>query len=896
MGGLRRGKSAGAGGGLVDHYATSFWLVGGGLKSYLYAVIADGRIVWPEATKGDWEVGKAYEEGDTVHLFFHAWDCTDDHTSDVTNGPWQAGSQWEMVRVNRSDVSNPFIVTVAGHGELILYWGTADQVLDDSVPEYTATHHPYRNDCVFMLKDWLHGRERESVPDVKLGLGAYPDQSVITGDPALPDQDDQCNPLAIVAQVATHPILGLGADASRLIDSESWQAVADVLLSRSATTYLSVEINDDESFRSFADRVASYYDGWFRWNREGKLEAGLFPRSTQPPDRIDALTVLETDLCEELSFSPQTWADVSTQVALTFSDRERGFKANGVTLVNDFAVQASTGDRNEESVERLWITRPAQAVDVATEMAKVMGEPGILNSTIAVRSERTAAIIPGTRFHLQDGADFILCRCIGRKYSEPPGKDIIRFESERGLSLAIISDAARLEVPDAKPDPEVITLYQFCQLPPALAGGADYRIALLAARTSRVSTGLTLFLRYQAPIDFYPLGDQSNWSIAGTLEQDYADTNPALSVLPPDDDSETLHVMLDPDTVELDLAKISATQTDDTIAAGQVCVFVFSAGNPHLFEVMVLKAIRIVGGDDFYRLKVRRARFGSVRRSFTTGDPVMMCLQSDITPYYFAQIPQAALDSGTVTFRIASKTPWETADVTDTAFCPDVPYTFFDPNAPEILWTAAQYRTGAGASWVDITDFSITYLPTYQFRLVARVTDSTADLRTITVSATAGILSSTIVNSVIAGAAVEREMIFSLTDGDWDILAVVTDSTGRRTVSQLTEPGDPDEVVLRVQIASPVKVANPTVSPIGGYIPTSRTVTITCSTVSPVPVIHYQIVFLGAGIGSWTTYTVPVSVSPNHTLYAYASASGLTDSIPVRHDYPYRDPDLGTAL
>jgi hypothetical protein len=81
-----------------------------------------------------------------------------------------------------------------------------------------------------------------------------------------------------------------------------------------------------------------------------------------------------------------------------------------------------------------------------------------------------------------------------------------------------------------------------------------------------------------------------------------------------------LRIDLDPATVEPDRLALQATQSADAVNDNAMLVFVVRASNPTQFEILTLKEIRIASGGDFYRLKVRRARFGTSRLAFIAGD------------------------------------------------------------------------------------------------------------------------------------------------------------------------------------------------------------------------------------------------------------------------------------
>ncbi len=121
--------------------------------------------------------------------------------------------------------------------------------------------------------------------------------------------------------------------------------------------------------------------------------------------------------------------------------------------------------------------------------------------------------------------------------------------------------------------------------------------------------------------------------MAGILQQDYSATSPAAGTASPDDESESLHVTLDAATVTADLAKISATQSADAVNNSNLLLWVLRDSDPSEFEVMTVKSMRIVGGEAFYRFKVRRARFGTQQLALPTGDHAFIVLGSDLAMY-----------------------------------------------------------------------------------------------------------------------------------------------------------------------------------------------------------------------------------------------------------------------
>ena len=102
----------------------------------------------------------------------------------------------------------------------------------------------------------------------------------------------------------------------------------------------------------------------------------------------------------------------------------------------------------------------------------------------------------------------------------------------------------------------------------------------------------------------------------------------------------------------------------------------------------------------------------------------------------------------------------------------------------------------------------------------------------------------------------------------------------------LTEVGGTDEVTLQIS-ASAGTVATPTATPHGAtYLTFPKTVVLMCSTAGAT--IEYQLPALyGALGGVWQTYSGPISVARNRTLYARAIKVAMTDSATIAEHYIY---------
>ena len=129
---------------------------------------------------------------------------------------------------------------------------------------------------------------------------------------------------------------------------------------------------------------------------------------------------------------------------------------------------------------------------------------------------------------------------------------------------------------------------------------------------------------------FYELGLQEQSAGAGTLAAAYPEALPAdPQANPSDDDSEALRVTLDSATPAPDLALLGDTQSADAVNDAAVLMWIFKASNPRLFEVLTVKAVRIVGADTFCRFQARRGRFGTARLGDRDWKPLLALRNDD---------------------------------------------------------------------------------------------------------------------------------------------------------------------------------------------------------------------------------------------------------------------------
>lgn len=379
-----------------------------------------------------------------------------------------------------------------------------------------------------------------------------------------------------------------------------------------------------------------------------------------------------------------------------------------------------------------------------------------------------------------------------------------------------------------------------------------------------------------------PTGSSFTYANTGSNETATADTGGTID--PGNDDvTETMRVTLDAGTIAADLAKMSTTQTEDAIADNAVAVVVFDSTNAKNFEVLTLRSIRIASGESFYRLKVRRSRYGTAKRSAATGDRVFIGYRADLVPLYAEQFVANLQNLSTVTLRIQSANAASVADVADGAICPNITYTFNDPYAPAFTFDSVK------ADGVEATNFGTNYAATVEWTVEATITDASADLVGARLFARAGSQELSIWSATYTPSS--RQAVVTRwkfpNNGTWQVYLSGVDQSGRVRQKQLTAGGGTSSVTIQVRANN--DTAAPTFSPPGGGYSSGFPKTVTLATSTAGAHIEYQIVNIGAAAGTtWTTITATsgtVSVASGKRVYARAHVSGQNYSTTVFADY-----------
>ncbi len=351
-----------------------------------------------------------------------------------------------------------------------------------------------------------------------------------------------------------------------------------------------------------------------------------------------------------------------------------------------------------------------------------------------------------------------------------------------------------------------------------------------------------------------------------------------------DDESESLQVDLDADTVLQDITKMTESQTEDMIDNNRILVFLINHTTPTQFEICTVRNFRQIGG--VYKLKVRRAQFGTLEQAFTSpNDRAWIVYKDDLQPIEHTSFHQLMPAGESVILRLQSFTAFRQADLSNTSICQDISFTFSDAYAPVVSWVQLQIN---GAIKTSGSDFSGALATSTVFDFTMFVTDANGDIKSIQIVARRGSQEIVIVSKSIdiltySVSATGHFLIPS--EGDWQIYGIASDVSGRIVTQPLYLPGSSSTLlVLHINNgagtpATPTAIlTNPSL--FGG------TVSLECSTSGATT--YYYVAAIHASPPAtpptgWSTASTPITVhlvaDGSKTIYAYSTKLGVNSAI-----------------
>ena len=428
-------------------------------------------------------------------------------------------SPWVKWKVDRATSANPLKFTVETYGDAYLYWGTSTQTLDTTNEKILNAlgHPPYRNRAILMLKNFKFGTSTVTPPDVTVLATRVPVQSIITGAACDPDADWQVNPWCVLAELLTHPVIGLGLPSS-FFDATSWQAEADRCYANPQLHYISPIYTDMKRVRELVADLLSYPDSFVFWSVTAALIAGHWPHAEAAPAFDGTNTISRNQLVEEIQSDSDGWGATANSVEVSFNDIEAAFRARPLLAANLFN-RTILKRLQTQKVDRPHIVRASQAAAWASEFAKLAGDQ-VEQGTLSIRAETATGIKPGSLFLLTDdvlGTSEVQ-RCTSRTIAAAPaGMVRIKRQTERGVSPQPYSPTPVNPSAPQGPSPSPLTYVQFIQLPRAIAGVPN-AVGCLAGRTNDITSGFEVWFQQSDAVACQQIATQTGFAVPGFLE------------------------------------------------------------------------------------------------------------------------------------------------------------------------------------------------------------------------------------------------------------------------------------------------------------------------------------------------------------------------------------------
>jgi hypothetical protein len=773
----------------------------------------------------------------------------------------------------RGSATNYSTITVDSRRVIRFYWGTETQSVDPLLNPGGNNHgheHPaYKAVCYIVLVDFFFGRERTSAPNLEVVVRRKPQQSVFSNG-AAELYDEQASPVASLADFLTHPRYGLGLAAAGF-DLGSWFATSDQLFlnNQHPNTYISALLNQQVPVRQAVAEMALNADLWLRFNPETeKIEVGAWPHDANID--VAALPLLTADeFTERPKFEGGGWGESETGWTITFTDRDRGFKET-TEKHDDLRALQIVGDHRRATLKRPWIMRRDQAFFHVTEYGKAKGHP-VIKGELTVRRVKAIGIRPGDLIRVdidpEPGGVQVqqVFRVIERTVPQA-GPIKLRIEAEMGISPVVYTPAADLPDSPQQTEPPAIAYQRVFELPAPLVSG-DIQVGVLAERPHDLVTGVNVHYDSATSGSFQFLGVQEVFALRGSPTDGWDENDEGPFEI-------ELYSTRDRDMIDDDPGPTAARDNQLLM----VCVHKDGIGavaeDADGFPIIEIYSIESFTqtGYDAYGVTAFRERYGTKRRAFWNSQSECWIIPGfGLTGFGHRDfaVLQNLIQTGY--FRLQPFTIFAQRELSG---CADIPFKF--PSslayAPQVSFTAPattslQYTSPPGnvsfAGDVTDADGNLSH-----FSLIRRAADGTEEtLFSVPLNPT-GLYN------------FERTVNFA-DSGTFTLIARAQDSTGRITDSEIA-----------IEVDQPAgTVATPSISPSGGFIRTSRSVSISCATAGAQ--IEYKLGLIGvlSGGGTYVPYTGSFTVYPETRVWARATASGLTDSDYARADF-YRDESI----
>lgn len=634
------GKSGGLGQ-TNDYYGTMAGAVCIGVNEDLIAILLNSQEVWPKGTP--WTLGGTCTAGKLYVFDAQTWTCTTTHTATAINAPGSGLEGWvEYTFTRGGEDYDDFSITGSDgtyYGVLRFYWGTQTQTVDTLLTSAnndggikgnlgSGDQHPsYTGLCYVVLHDFMLGQEVQSGPNIEIVTRRKPQQSIIT-DAAAGITDGQANLAAVAAELLTDAnCLGLPAT---MIDGTSFAAVADFLQTYQAMYGASVLIDAMESVTSLFDKLVQMFDGYIRFNpATQKIELGVYQHGAIPGSYV---TLTADSFTKIPKFTVKSWQDTISRATVRYNSRQLIYQQTSVQ-VDDPRAFFILGSVREQSLDRPWVARQAQAMILGSETLRVIGHAQ-MTGQLEVRREIGRTIRAG---------DYVLVDVD----LEPNANSIYQFfrVTQRKLpptgpvTLDVFADNTLAAVPWNNPTSPVLvtapvvpalTNWRVLEVPYALSQQVG-AIILLAQRPNNLITGVSIYMDTDPAGTFSLLGQQNSFAAQATLHVAVAATDTVLQLT-----VDTTQV----DANYLTLQYSANDAVNDTmlailvdVSAGQVA----ESGGYAIMEICSVSAQTLISAGQ-YNLTVLRGRKNTVPTAFATATTEVWLIPAAMLTYFTANI------------------------------------------------------------------------------------------------------------------------------------------------------------------------------------------------------------------------------------------------------------------
>ena len=549
--------------------------------------------------------------------------------------------------VLRSASANPYQFDVDGYGRVYFYWGTPDQNLTDPVlrpprediqlppgyddfesylqypaeipgdmGHYTRGHPPYRRRILVVFQDFLCGRERTNVPNIKVIYWRKPQQTLITGPAGELDSDGQCNPLCALVERITDRARGLG-NPNSFFKADAWQTLADEIYADRANQYLSLDLAQAGSVRDLAGEINNYLDTYFWTDAAGLLGVGRFLEDSSVPSglpRIDEHDLAKGSL---LTIQPQPLTANSSRVELRYVDRAKKYEERTVRY-EDQRLQSVTESDQADTLQRPWIRRARQANRaVASAGAKLARPAERVEGTF--RPEKTKSLDPGDLVVVAKPSTSFegVCRVLQKESDgDDAGATRLSLERERMLAPAP-GDFDEDELPEESEFPlQDARYWHVVQPPAALAEGDPFRLAALVGQDHGTWRGAQIYFRDQAT-EFSLLGLQNTFAVPVNLSAGASSSATSISVR-------------QPDPAAFGFDQLNAAPTADEIADNELLFILVDPDAPKNIEICTVRSIG-APSSGVYTVSVDRGSYESTKLTWSAGDPAYLIPRRNLT-------------------------------------------------------------------------------------------------------------------------------------------------------------------------------------------------------------------------------------------------------------------------